>query len=81
MALEPCKVCGSLTTTEEEICIICGYPRKGRSIKKWVRWVAYFLILIFGVPLILNLLLNINWDEFKRRRKRIDNPEITVFVS
>ena len=81
MALENCKVCGSLTTTEEEICIICGHPRKGRKIPKWAIWVAYFLVLVLGIPLIANFFFNINWEEFKRRKKRIDNPEVTVFIS
>ena len=78
MALEPCRVCGSLTSTEEEICMICGYPRKGRQKSIWIKWVAYFLILLFGLPLILSLFYQFDLEQFKRRRKRIDHQEIEV---
>jgi len=78
MALEPCKVCGSLTSTEEEICMICGHPRKGRKVATWVKFVAYFLILIFGLPLILSFFYKIDFEEFQRQRKHFDNTEITL---
>jgi hypothetical protein len=78
MALEPCKVCGSLTSTEEEICLVCGYPRRGRKVAVWMKLVAYFLVLIFAVPIILSFFYKFNFEEFERRRKRIDTPETIV---
>lgn len=80
MALTHCKVCGSLTSTEEEICMICGYPRQGKKMPIWVKWVAYLLILIFGLPLILSFCNQIDFEEFQRKKKRFQNPEITFLT-
>jgi putative Mn2+ efflux pump MntP len=79
MALTHCKVCGSLTSAETEICMICGYPRQGKKIPIWVKWVAYFLILIFGLPLILSFFWQSNFEEFQRKKKRFQYPETTAF--
>ncbi|NES25317.1 MAG: hypothetical protein F6K41_42085 [Symploca sp. SIO3E6] len=59
MALEPCKVCGSLTSTEEEICIICGYPAKGRPKSLWLKWMALILAMLIGLPLVIGLIQTI----------------------
>ncbi|NEQ71536.1 MAG: hypothetical protein F6J86_29750 [Symploca sp. SIO1B1] len=59
MALEPCKVCGSLTSTEEEICIICGYPAKGRPKSRWLKWMALILAVLIGLPLVIGLIQTI----------------------
>ena len=59
MALEPCKVCGSLTSTEEEICMICGYPAKGRPQSLWLKWMALILAVFIGLPLVIGLIQTI----------------------
>ncbi|MEQ9238559.1 hypothetical protein [Coleofasciculus sp. E2-BRE-01] len=59
MALEPCKVCGSLTSTNDEICMICGYPAKGRPKTIWLKWIALILALAIGLPLIIATFQNL----------------------
>lgn len=59
MALEPCKVCGSLTSTNDEICMICGYPAKGRPKAIWFKWIALILALAIGLPLIIATFQNL----------------------
>ncbi|MGB8699595.1 MAG: hypothetical protein WCD18_09285 [Thermosynechococcaceae cyanobacterium] len=51
MALVPCKECGTLNSSEAEICLSCEYPIKGRSKSHGLRWVALFLALMLGLPL------------------------------
>lgn len=80
MTLEHCKVCGSLTITESEICLICGYPRKGRTMPRWVKFVAFFLVLIFTLPVILSFFYKIDFEEFKRRKKHFEPTEITSIL-
>ena len=46
MALEKCKVCGSLTSTNDEICMICGYPAKGRPSSGFWKWIALGLVVV-----------------------------------
>ncbi len=38
MALVPCKECGTLNSSEAEICLSCEYPIKGRSKTNLVKW-------------------------------------------
>ena len=47
MALVRCQVCGSETPDQEEICIICGYPWKGRSRDFFWKGIALLLTIIF----------------------------------
>ncbi len=56
MALEPCKVCGTLNSSEEEICLSCGYPTKGRKRPAIFQIAAIILVLAFSVPLIITLI-------------------------
>ncbi|MBE9127705.1 MULTISPECIES: hypothetical protein [unclassified Coleofasciculus] len=56
MALEPCKVCGSLTSTNEEICMICGYPAQGRPKSVWFKWIALILAVIIGLPVVIGVI-------------------------
>lgn len=53
MALEPCKECGTLNSTEAEICLACEYPTKGRARSNWLKWIAIGLALLFGLPIII----------------------------
>ena len=53
MALVPCKECGTLNSSEAEICLSCEYPVKGRPKTNWVKWLALLLALIFVIPLAL----------------------------
>ena len=53
MALVPCKECGTLNSSEAEICLSCEYPVKGRPKTNWVKGLALLLALIFVIPLAL----------------------------
>jgi len=46
MALEPCNVCGTLNSSEAEICLSCGYPTNGRRRSPLFQWVAIALVLM-----------------------------------
>lgn len=58
MALEPCKVCGTLNAAETEICLSCGYPTQGRKRPVIFRYVAIALIFCFALPFLSGI---INW--------------------
>ncbi len=51
MALVPCKECGTLNSSEAEICLSCEYPVKGRPKTNWVKWFAGLLALMLVIPL------------------------------
>lgn len=53
MALVPCKECGTLNSSEAEICLSCEYPVKGRPKTNWFKWLALLLALILVIPLAL----------------------------
>lgn len=54
MALVPCKECGTLNSSEVEICLSCEYPTKGRPKTNWFKGLALLLVLIFVIPLALH---------------------------
>ncbi|MEL6459091.1 MAG: hypothetical protein AAFQ91_12660 [Cyanobacteria bacterium J06621_15] len=56
MSLEPCKVCGALNSSEEEICLSCGFPTKGRKRPVVFQIAAILLVLVFVIPLITTLI-------------------------
>ena len=56
MSLEPCKVCGALNSSEEEICLSCGFPTKGRKRPVIFQIAAVILLLAFLIPLISTLI-------------------------
>ena len=56
MSLEPCKVCGALNSSEEEICLSCGFPTKGRKRPVVFQIAAILLVLVFIIPLITTLI-------------------------
>ncbi len=56
MALEPCKVCGTLNSREVEICLSCGYPTKGRPQTLIFRWIAIGLVMLLTVPVVIGLI-------------------------
>ena len=56
MSLEPCKVCGVLNSSEEEICLSCGFPTKGRKRPVIFQIAAILLVLAFLIPLITTLI-------------------------
>lgn len=58
MSLEPCKVCGTLNSSEEEICLSCGFPTKGRKRPVIFQIAAILLVLAFVIPLI-SILFNL----------------------
>ncbi len=51
MALIPCKECGTLNSSEAEICLSCEYPVKGRPKTNWFKWLALLLALTLAIPL------------------------------
>ncbi|MGK7897008.1 MAG: hypothetical protein AB4372_26195 [Xenococcus sp. (in: cyanobacteria)] len=54
MALVPCKVCGSLNSDQEEICLSCGYPTEGIKRPMIFQIAAIFIVLAFVAPVLLN---------------------------
>ncbi len=56
MSLQPCKVCGALNSSEEEICLSCGFPTKGRKRPVIFQIAAIILVLTFLIPLITTLI-------------------------
>ncbi len=53
MALVPCKECGTLNSSEVEICLSCEYPVLGRPKTNWLKGLALILALILVIPLAL----------------------------
>ena len=53
MALEPCKVCGSLNSDQAEICLSCGYPTQGRKRPLIFQIAAIIIVLAFVTPALL----------------------------
>jgi len=51
MALVPCKECGTLNSSEAEICLSCEYPVKGRPKTNWFKWLALLLASLLVIPL------------------------------
>ena len=60
MALVPCKECGTLNSSEAEICLSCEYPVKGRPKTNWFKWFALLLVLILVIPLALYTIQTVN---------------------
>lgn len=60
MALVPCKECGTLNSSEAEICLSCEYPVKGRPKTNWVKSLALLLALIFVIPLALYMIQTVS---------------------
>lgn len=60
MTLKPCKVCGSLNSSEVEICLSCGYPTQGHKRPAIFQWTAIVLFAVFTIPLVLNFLSWLN---------------------
>ncbi|NEP52372.1 MAG: hypothetical protein F6K65_27665 [Moorea sp. SIO3C2] len=56
MALEQCNVCGSLTSTNDEICLSCGYPAKGRPKLVFFKWTAIGVAVVFALFLVLGVI-------------------------
>ena len=50
MALVPCKVCGSLNSEQEEICLSCGYPTQGRKRPLIFQLAAIIIVLALVIP-------------------------------
>ena len=60
MALVPCKECGTLNSSETEICLSCEYPVLGRPKTNWVKSLALLLALIFVIPLALYMIQTVS---------------------
>ena len=60
MALVPCKECGTLNSSEAEICLSCEYPVLGRPKTNWVKALALLLALIFVIPLALYMIQTVS---------------------
>lgn len=65
MALEPCKVCGSLNSDQAEICLSCGYPPQGSKRPAIFQWAAIIVVLLIAIPLLSSLL--IRWQSTPQR--------------
>lgn len=60
MALVPCKECGTLNSSEVEICLSCEYPTKGRPKTNWFKWLALLLALSLVIPLALHTIATVS---------------------
>ncbi len=69
MALVPCKVCGSLNSDQEEICLSCGYPTQGYKRPAIFVWAALVLAVLFALPPLMGVA---NWLFY-----RLNPPEPT----
>ena len=56
MALVPCKVCGTLNSSEAEICLSCEYPIKGRRRPVVFQWAGIILAVAFTIPLLMGVM-------------------------
>ena len=45
MALEPCRVCGTLNSKNADVCLSCGHPINGRRRSPVYQWAAIILLL------------------------------------
>jgi RNA polymerase subunit RPABC4/transcription elongation factor Spt4 len=77
MALEPCKVCGTLNAAETEICLSCGYPTEGKKRPAIFRWVAIALVVCFALPFLSGI---INWVmlQFQPESPTPTQPEVSL---
>ncbi len=55
MALEPCKVCGSLTSMEVETCPHCGFPPTGRKRSPIFVWTGRILVFVVIFSLVMSV--------------------------
>lgn len=69
MALVPCKVCGSLNSDQEKICLSCGYPTQGQKRPAIFVWAAILLAVLFALPPLMGVA---NWLFY-----RLNPPEPT----
>lgn len=56
MTLVPCKVCGTLNSSEAEICLSCEYPITGRRRPAIFQWAAIALALTLTIPLLMGVM-------------------------
>jgi hypothetical protein len=56
MTLVPCKVCGTLNSSEAEICLSCEYPITGRRRPAIFQGAAIALALTLTIPLLLGVM-------------------------
>lgn len=77
MALEPCNVCGSLNSSETEICPNCGSPTKGSKRTFIFRIAAIALVIVFATPLIISIF---GWFklQLKPRKQSLPKPEVAL---
>ena len=72
MALVPCKVCGSLNSDQEEICLSCGYPTQGRKRPVIFQIAAIVIVLAFVTPALLTA---ISWIKLQLKPSSPPQPE------
>ena len=56
MALVPCKVCGTLNSSDVDICLSCEFPITGRRRPVIFQWAGFVLAFIFSIPLLLGVI-------------------------
>ncbi|MBE9212330.1 hypothetical protein IQ247_06345 [Plectonema cf. radiosum LEGE 06105] len=79
MSLEPCKVCGVLNSSEEEICLSCGYPTKGRKRPIIFKITAIIVVLALLLPLIITL-FNLIKPQQKPQPSTTTKTSLTLFI-
>ncbi|WP_299490231.1 hypothetical protein [Acaryochloris sp. IP29b_bin.137] len=76
MALEPCRVCGALNSTEAEICLSCEFPTKGRRRPAIFQWAAIGLFVMFTIPLIVTVI-----NQFKSKPQAPTPQSVSLHLS
>ena len=78
MALEPCKVCRTLNSSEAEICLSCGYPTKGRKKTTILQGIAIALAVVMALPLLIS---SFSWIKLQFTPKPPSPKESQVSLS
>ncbi len=65
MALEPCNVCGSLISSETEICPNCDSPTKGSKRPVVFRVAAIALVIVFALPVLVSIFGSFNTNKLE----------------
>ncbi len=77
MALEPCNICGSLNSSEAEICLSCGNPPNGSKRPVIFRLAAIALVIVFALPILVS---SFGWlrIKLKPQRQSLPKPEVAL---
>lgn len=78
MALEPCNVCGTLNSSNADICLSCGYPTKGQKRSSVYQWVAIALLIAMVSMIISGIIDAVNGPSNRPPRPLETTPTLDV---